>query len=456
MPQSWVTTIANIDIGCNACNQVDIIYGKDDNALHMVWSTQDAGSDYKTYYRRLSNDQWGSQENVTDGSSVGGFPTVSTSLNRVHVSYNTGNSSDPATNLGEAKSRDKYVNTWQASQLVYSPQSFRERIHAGGSKLFDFYYQIEPGLGQYTSILYAKNRDLNNSTWSLPIQLNYGADVYNIVSATNTSDSKTHITYTNSNIVYRNFNGTSWSSEFEIGSGFLSPKISSTSNDLFVVWGGYGIDNVYLRQYDEVPLTPSNLSIDIVNEESVLSWSANIEPDVKISGGKYKIYRAETSGGEPTSFILVATINAYNGDTPVTSWTDIESGKSYTRKLFYKISAMDKNLHESLLSDYVWRYGKIPKISTGEFSNFEYQLLENYPNPFNPSTKISYSIKEEGLVTLKVYDILGKEIATLVNENKPTGLYEAVFDASSLPSGLYIYKIQSGSFTDAKKMLLTK
>ena len=86
----------------------------------------------------------------------------------------------------------------------------------------------------------------------------------------------------------------------------------------------------------------------------------------------------------------------------------------------------------------------------------QYKLDQNYPNPFNPSTKISYSIKEEGLVTLKVYDILGKEISTLVNENKPKGIYEAEFNASQLPSGMYIYKIQAGNFTDVKKMLLTK
>lgn len=86
----------------------------------------------------------------------------------------------------------------------------------------------------------------------------------------------------------------------------------------------------------------------------------------------------------------------------------------------------------------------------------EFRLEQNYPNPFNPSTKISYSIKEEGLVTLKVYDLLGKEIATLVNENKPAGNYDAEFNASQLPSGMYIYKLQSGSFTDVKKMLMTK
>ena len=88
------------------------------------------------------------------------------------------------------------------------------------------------------------------------------------------------------------------------------------------------------------------------------------------------------------------------------------------------------------------------------YNNFK--LFQNYPNPFKPITKISYSIKEESLVTLKIYDILGKEIATLVNENKVAGNYEIKFNASDLPSGMYIYKIQSGSFTDAKKMLLTK
>ena len=86
----------------------------------------------------------------------------------------------------------------------------------------------------------------------------------------------------------------------------------------------------------------------------------------------------------------------------------------------------------------------------------DYSLEQNYPNPFNPSTKISYSIKEEGLVTLKAYDVLGKEVTVLVNENKPVGYYEAEFNASQLPSGMYIYKLQAGSFTNVKKMLLTK
>ena len=86
----------------------------------------------------------------------------------------------------------------------------------------------------------------------------------------------------------------------------------------------------------------------------------------------------------------------------------------------------------------------------------EYALEQNYPNPFNPSTTIRYQIPNDGLVTLKVYDILGSEVATLVNEQKTTGRYEVNFDASRFASGVYIYKLTSGSYVSSKKMLLVK
>jgi len=86
----------------------------------------------------------------------------------------------------------------------------------------------------------------------------------------------------------------------------------------------------------------------------------------------------------------------------------------------------------------------------------EFQLAQNYPNPFNPSTKIQYEISENQFVTLKVYDILGKEVATLVNEEKQAGYYSVEFDGRELSSGMYIYMIQAGNFVGSKKMLLIK
>jgi len=86
----------------------------------------------------------------------------------------------------------------------------------------------------------------------------------------------------------------------------------------------------------------------------------------------------------------------------------------------------------------------------------EYALQQNYPNPFNPGTKIKYQLPESGFVTLVVYDILGTEVAALVNENKLPGTYEAMFDASGLPSGVYLYTLRVNNFTSTRKMLLVK
>jgi hypothetical protein len=85
-----------------------------------------------------------------------------------------------------------------------------------------------------------------------------------------------------------------------------------------------------------------------------------------------------------------------------------------------------------------------------------YSLVQNYPNPFNPTTTINYQLKFGGRVTLKVYNILGREVATLVNEEKPAGNYSIVFDAGKLSSGIYFYRLQTGNFVATKKMILLK
>ena len=86
----------------------------------------------------------------------------------------------------------------------------------------------------------------------------------------------------------------------------------------------------------------------------------------------------------------------------------------------------------------------------------DFSLDQNYPNPFNPTTNIRFAIPQSSFVTLKVYNILGKEIATLVNEQKESGIYDVNFDASDLASGVYVYKIQAGNFSATKKLMLMK
>jgi len=113
----------------------------------------------------------------------------------------------------------------------------------------------------------------------------------------------------------------------------------------------------------------------------------------------------------------------------------------------------------------LWETGEFQDLPTSveQVSDLptKYELVQNYPNPFNPSTKIRYSVPIVGTslkksVQLKVYDILGNEVATLVNEEKEAGNYEVEFSAVNLASGIYIYRLQAAEFSDTKKMILLR
>jgi hypothetical protein len=98
------------------------------------------------------------------------------------------------------------------------------------------------------------------------------------------------------------------------------------------------------------------------------------------------------------------------------------------------------------------QYGEILQVENrAENIPIHYSLLQNYPNPFNPTTIISFSIPKSGFVKIKVYDLLGREVTTLVNEYKPAGNYRAQFNAGKLVSGVYFYEMQAGAFIQTKK-----
>ncbi len=101
---------------------------------------------------------------------------------------------------------------------------------------------------------------------------------------------------------------------------------------------------------------------------------------------------------------------------------------------------------------------KFKGIGASKVSNIsdDYKLYQNFPNPFNPATIISYKINQSGFVTLKVYNLVGQVVRTLVNENQEVGTYSKQFDASELSAGIYLYKLQVNNFTSVKRMTLIK
>ncbi len=137
------------------------------------------------------------------------------------------------------------------------------------------------------------------------------------------------------------------------------------------------------------------------------------------------------------------------------TWNKRESG---TNNDLYKVTLLGNNKFFITASWETILKGDIV-TSVDEFENTipnKFELSQNFPNPFNPSTKINYSVPQISFVTLKVYDILGKEVSTLVNEEKTIGNYEINFDANNLSSGVYFYRMQAGEFSETKKFILLR
>jgi hypothetical protein len=212
-------------------------------------------------------------------------------------------------------------------------------------------------------------------------------------------------------------------------------------------------------QFDEAgvatlnPSKPQNLrAVMNSKNQDELTWEPWLEPAMK--GGQYKIFRASDQI-LPLSYKLITTINSTNNSKiPVTSWVDpvINTSGNGNNHLYYKISAVDINGKESVQSD----TSSVAISQIVQVNVTSYELMQNYPNPFNPSTTIKFQLPIPGFVSLKVYDILGRETATLINENKIAGFYEVNFDASKLSSGIYFYHLKANDFVSSKKMILLK
>ena len=98
----------------------------------------------------------------------------------------------------------------------------------------------------------------------------------------------------------------------------------------------------------------------------------------------------------------------------------------------------------------------VSDVETGSAIPQTFELSQNYPNPFNPETEIRYQTPEVSQVTLTVYDVLGREVATLVNEQLPAGIHRATWDAGGFPSGMYLYRLTANGFVETKKLILLK
>lgn len=196
------------------------------------------------------------------------------------------------------------------------------------------------------------------------------------------------------------------------------------------------------------PMPPTGLTQTALSGPPVLQWQhASVTPNWRTG---YKIYRSVAS---LNNFAVIGSVSA-NTNTFVDSSVLLGGGGP----AYYKVTAIN-GTRESVFSNTIYVIiNMAEKIKQQDQITIEsyYRLEQNFPNPFNPLTKITFSLKENAFVTLKVFDILGREVAVLVNEVLNQGNHQVQFDGSSLESGIYFYEIKVDNFRDVKKLILLK
>jgi hypothetical protein len=165
------------------------------------------------------------------------------------------------------------------------------------------------------------------------------------------------------------------------------------------------------------------------------------------------VYLAKsTDGGNTfTNFIISSSAFTPTSGTFFGDYTNITAHNGKVRPIWARLQGTLSVM--TAIVDFTTGENNISEQLPGE-----YKLEQNYPNPFNPTTNINYSLKENTFVSLKVFNLVGQEIATLVNTNKPAGNYSLTFDLTEygLTSGVYFYKMTAGNFSETKKMIITK
>ncbi len=199
----------------------------------------------------------------------------------------------------------------------------------------------------------------------------------------------------------------------------------------------WAVDNVKVLATDITPVELSYFTVSAGEGNVLLNWTTATETNNR----GFEIERKPDNG----EYIKAGYVPGFGTTT---------DSKRY--------SYNDENL---AAGNYTYRLKQIDFDGSSKYSNeieaevaapAEFSLEQNYPNPFNPSTMIKYSVPAEGIVTLKVYDLLGQEAAVIVNEVKQAGRYSVEFNASALSSGIYMYKLTSGTLVETKKLMLLK
>lgn len=428
--------------------------------VHAVWYDNRDGN-YEIYYKRSTDDGavWGADIRLTTDNAVSQRPAIAVTGNYVHVVWNDRVSNEE---IYYKRSTDGGT-TWEANVRLTNNAnlSMFPSVCAEGSIINVFWAETRDGNYE----IYNKRSTDNGVTWSADIRLTNDGGT-SIQSACAALGLTIHLTWNDSRhgpdeIYYKRSTdgGGTWSADTRLtsnaGISWFS-SVDAAGSNVQVAWveQSDGNPEIYTRRSTDMGITWEPVARQTNNAANsirpTISLSGNLAHIIyqdNVDGNDEIYYKLSADGGSTfapairltnNNDVSVYPCNAISEASVHVVWRDFREGNW---EVFYK-----RNLGGNLT----------PVNNNGGQIPTKFILSQNYPNPFNPFTSIEYSIPLPSFVKLAVYDISGREIEILVNQVLNIGNYRAAFDASQYSTGVYIYKLTAGKFTETKKMMLIK
>jgi hypothetical protein len=381
------------------------------STVHLVWNDKRDGN-FEIYYKRSTDDglSWGSDIRLTNSLTVSGLPSLAVSGSVLHLVWEESNFSS---NYGilYKRSTDGGVSWGTEVELASYSYTRAPSIAVAGSTVHVVWIN---GTTPSYNIFYKRSSDAG-LTWVSSTQISTNSSQLWNPPSVAVSGSSVHVAWNFSlnniwSIYYKRSTdaGLTWGTDNWLIngiSGSIFPNIAASGTLAHIVW------------FDS-----RNTSLAIYYKRSVNNGN-NWEADTRLT---------------LTDSMAVAPSIALSGNTVHVVWADKRNDNF---EIYYKRNPTGNTIGIKNIS---------AEIPSG------YSLSQNYPNPFNPTTNIRYQITNNKLVTLKIFDVIGKEVETLVNEKLAPGTYEATFDGSNLTSGVYFYRLTTEGFSETKKMILIK
>jgi len=482
--------------------------------VHAVWQ-DNRDSNWEVYYKRSTDGgtTWGADTRLTNNSAFNWHPSMAVSGSNVHIVWRDnrdGNqeiyyklSTDGGTTWGaDLRLTNNSAFSWMPCIAVSS-----SNVHVVWQDNRDGNYEI-----------YYKRSPDGGISWGADTRLTNNTAISEIPTIAS-SGSFVHVVWEdrrdgNYEIYYKRSpdGGISWGVDTRLTNNSATsdyPCIAVSNSNLHIVWfdNRDGNTEIYYK-----PSTDGGISWEL-DTRLTNNNGASEYPSIAVSDALVNVVWRDNRDGNwevyykrntfiPSAPVLVSPPNNATNQVPnlLLDWNSVQYAESYrvqiaNDSLFTSMVFDTSNVNRDSLrvrlgllivnTKYYWRVNASNVSGTGPWStvwNFrtnptglnpigneipeKFALLQNYPNPFNPSTKIRFSIPSRegwqrnadgvGLVTLKVFDISGKEVATLVNEHLQPGTYETDWNASAFSSGVYFYKIVAGNFSETRKMILMK